>query len=158
MPMSNTPDDPIAKKWPSRQALLPVVLAVAAAAGIGIYLAAAPPSGPGESKPGTNAAPQEKSPPGAVPGAGASAGKGAPGKLGIAKTNCQGFADIAARFWDLKQAGRPIEFVFGTIEQNSKGDDGKARVLKALALVVYKDRNATRDAAYRNAHEACMKQ
>jgi hypothetical protein len=31
-------------------------------------------------------------------------------------------------------------------------------VLKALALVLYKDRNATRDAAYRNAHEACMKQ
>jgi hypothetical protein len=81
-----------------------------------------------------------------------------PGTLGIVRTQCQGFADIAARFWDLKNEGRTLEFAFDVIARNSAGDEQKQRVLKALAQVVYKDPGLTRDSAYRNAFEACLKQ
>ena len=80
------------------------------------------------------------------------------GKLGIPRAQCQGFADIAARFWDLKNEGRTLEFALGVIEQNSAGDAQKQRVLKALAQVVYKNAAATRDMAYRNSFEACLRQ
>jgi hypothetical protein len=76
---------------------------------------------------------------------------------GVPQNSCQGFAEIAVRFWDLKKEGRPLQFVLSAIEQNSGGDVSKIRVLKALAQVVYQDPNVTRDQAYGNAIEACVK-
>ena len=94
----------------------------------------------------------------APPAPAAGTGEARPGVLGIAKNQCQGFADIAARFWDLKNEGRTLDFAFGVIDRNSAGDEKKQRVLKALAQVVYKNPAMTRDAAYRSAFDACLKQ
>jgi hypothetical protein len=154
-PMTETAADPATRSALLRKvAALLAVCTTATAATVAYFAFRQPPPAPA----GVPSAAAPPVPAPAASGGAAATDPSSPGKLGIAKTNCQGFADIAARFWDLRQQGRPIEFVFGAIDENSKGDDGKARVLKALALVVYKDRNATRDVAYRNAHEACMKQ
>jgi hypothetical protein len=108
--------------------------------------------------PGTMAAFGAAAPPAApsVTSAGSAVGNGPAKSLGIPKNSCQGFAEIAVRFWDLKKAGQPLQFVLTAIDQNSAGDAQKIRILKALAQVVYKNANASRDQTYGNALEACV--
>jgi hypothetical protein len=136
-----------------------IVLLSCSAIGTGIYLVRQAPPAPELPARAAGANPPSGgrlTPPVSSPATGT--GEAKPGVLGIAKTQCQGFADIAARFWDLKSEGRTLEFAFGVIDRNSAGDEKKQRVLKALAQVVYKNSALTRDAAYRNAFAACLKQ
>ena len=155
------PAAPTPKKAPWH-VLGPIAILLLAAVGFAMYTARETASlpAPSHSSPGGISDPQTPGPVESTTATPVDPAKNPAmtGKLGIPRAQCQGFADIAARFWDLKNEGRTLEFAFGVIEQNSAGDAQKQRVLKALAQVVYKNAAATRDMAYRNSFEACLRQ
>jgi hypothetical protein len=167
---------PAEKRKPGWKILIPAVVLLAVIA-VAIYFARTPaktsrsasgfvmgpstpaaPNGPATSdlppaalsNPPATPAPADSAP---APGRGP-----AVGRLGVDQASCPAFAEIAGRFWDLKQQGTTLDSAFIAIEQGSGGDQHKIKLLKALAQVVYANTTETRAQAAGNALDACHKQ